>query len=98
MHENGWGGFFGPDDNLQGVFADGPQPARSPLARLVKSSEADTTALPVPLAKLALTRAARIERRLLRMLHRARLTPVVASLPPEQAVKRRLAPLRVGRG
>ncbi len=98
MHENGWGGYFGPDDNLRGVFADGPQPACNPLARMVKSSEADQTALPAPLAKLALTRRAKIERRLLRMIARARLTPVLASLPVEQAVKRRLAPMRVGRG
>jgi hypothetical protein len=95
--DNGWGGTIGPDDNLQGLYQHGPLPAANPLQRMIQSSKAATDPLPPHLASLVLTRQAKLERRLARMLARARVSPTVASLPVEEVTKRRLKPLRCGR-
>ena len=91
---NEWGGVFGPDSNPIGLFADGPQPAKNPLQRLIVSSSAHRDPLPPHLAQMALTVRGRIERRLRRMLARAGVTPQLAAKPVEEVTRRQRKPLR----
>ena len=93
----GWG-TAAPDHGPDGLYLFGPRGPVNPLARLIRSSQAATDPLPVHLAALVLTRQARIESRLRQMLARAKITTVLAQLPAEQSARRRLAPIRVGRG
>lgn len=61
---------FGPrlpaDYNARGVFAEGPQPPRNPLARLQSGRGADAAkqALPANLARAVLSRDGKVRQRL----------------------------------
>ncbi len=93
----GWG-TAAPDHGTDGLYLWGPAGPTNPLARLIQSSKAQSDPLPAHLAALVLTRQAKLEQRLRQMLARARISAVVAQLPAEQSARRRLAPIRVGRG
>lgn len=95
---DGWGGTAAPDHGPDGLYLYGPAAPTNPLARLIQSSKAVNDPLPVHLAALVLTRQAQVESRLRQMLTRARISAVVAQLPAEQSARRRLPPLRCGRG
>lgn len=75
----GWGGAVGPDDNVQALYAFGPQPPPNPLARLVVTSTAQGEPLPPHLAALCLTAEAIRTQRLRQMLFRACIDPKTAS-------------------
>lgn len=96
--DNLWGGVVGPDDGPNGVFCDGPQPAGNTIGRFIVRSNVREEPLPVHLAQMVLTRDAKLEQRLRRMLARARIQATVAQMPVETFVRRGLVPLRVGKG
>jgi len=95
--DNLWGGVVGPDDGVNGLYSEGPQPSCNPVGRYIVRSSVREEPLPPHLAQLVLTAESRVKRRLQRMLARARIQVTVAQMPVETYVKRRLQPIKVGR-
>lgn len=94
----GWGGTAQHDHLDNGLYAEGPQPALSPLVRLIQSSAAQGDPLPPALANAALSRDAQRSKRFRSFLVRSGIRPNMAQRPPAQVrPRKRLKPLRVGR-
>lgn len=96
--DNLWGGVVGPDDGPDGLYGEGPKASCNPVGRYVVRSNVREEPLPVHLAQMVLTKEAKLEQRLRRMLARARIQATVAQMPVETFVRRGLVPLRVGKG
>jgi hypothetical protein len=92
----GWGGTVARDHNHLGLFVDGPQPARGPLVRLIGVQTSEESPLPPQLARI-LSFAEKVRMNVQRVRLRQAIPRIVPVHREASEVKRRLAPLVLGR-